>query len=143
MVYVYRGLYNGVLADYRIKSNSLTSLVFACWNGSAVPPAYSSCPLGNATFPAKATLSGKSTIQINRASDGYLLYSDGNSTFSATVFDSGQSSGIGSDRFQLTVYDKNSVLYKQVGTLADPPGPPYYNAIALQGGNVVIHGTAN
>ena len=30
MVYVYRGLYNGVLADYRIKSNSLTSLGFSC-----------------------------------------------------------------------------------------------------------------
>ena len=34
MVYVYRGLYNGVLADYRIKSNSLTSLGFQCWKTS-------------------------------------------------------------------------------------------------------------
>jgi hypothetical protein len=126
MVYVYRGLYNGVLADYRIKSNSLTSLTFACWNGSV----WTSCPLGNTVFPARATLAGKSTIQINRASDGYVLYSDGNSTFSATVEDSGQSSGIGSDKFAVTVYDKNSVLYKQVGV----PTPLY-----LQGGNVVIH----
>ncbi|MCA1683599.1 MAG: putative Ig domain-containing protein, partial [Actinobacteria bacterium] len=38
MVYVYRGLYNGQLADYRIKSNSLTSLGFSCWNGTAYGP---------------------------------------------------------------------------------------------------------
>ena len=125
MVYVYRGLYNGEPADYRIKSNSLTSLGFSCWNGTAYGP----CPLGNATFPAKATLEGKSTIQINRAKDGYVLFSDGNSNFSATVIDSGQSSGIGSDSYSLTVYDKNSVLYKSVPTAL------------LGGGNVVIHGS--
>jgi hypothetical protein len=124
MVYVYRGLYNGELADYRIKSNALTSLGFSCWNGTAYGP----CPLGNANFPAKATLAGKSTIQINRARDGYVLLSEGNSNFTATVIDSGQSSGIGSDRFALTVF---SVLYKSV--------PERF----LGGGNVVIHGTAN
>jgi hypothetical protein len=140
MVYVYRGLYNGVPADYRIKSNSLTLLGFSCWNAGLVPaPGYDVCPLGNATFPAKANLQGKSTIQINRASDGYVLYSDGNSTFNATVIDSGASSGIGSDRFQLIVYDKNSVIYKQAGDLGGPA--PYFNALTLQGGNVVIHGT--
>jgi hypothetical protein len=143
MVYVYRGLYNGVLADFRIKSNSLGSLGFQCWTGPLPPTtggAYGICPTGNATFPAKATLQGKSTIQINRASDGYVLYSDGNATFSATVIDSGQSSGIGSDRFELTVYDKNGVLYKQVGDLGG--SAPYFNAAVLNGGNVVIHGTA-
>jgi hypothetical protein len=126
MVYVYRGLYNGVLADFRIKSNSLTSLGFSCWNGTA----YATCPIGNTTFPAMAALQGKSTIQINRASDGYVLYSDGNSTFNASVIDSGQSSGIGSDSFSLTVYDKNGVLYKQIGVPV---------AALLGGGNVVIH----
>src|SRR5205823_8447301 len=129
MVYVYRGLYNGVMADYRIKSNSLTSLGFSCWNGTA----YAAWPIGSPTFPAKATLAGKSTIQINKASDGSVLYSDGNSTFTATVLDSGQSSGIGVDSFQLTVYDKNAVLYKQIGV----PTPLF-----LMGGNVVIHGNA-
>jgi hypothetical protein len=127
MVYVYRGLYpavGGVPADYRIKSNSLTTLAFSCWDGVT----WTSCPLNNTLFPARATLTGKSTIQINRASDGYVLYSDGNSTFSATVTDSGASSGIGSDSYQLTVYDKNAVLYKSVPTAL------------LQGGNVVIHG---
>jgi hypothetical protein len=124
MVYVYRGTYNGELADYRIKSNSLTSLGFSCWNGTAYGP----CPLGNATFPARATLEGKSTIQINRARDGYVMFSDGNANFSATVVDSGQSSGIGSDTYSLTVYDKNAVLYKSVPTTL------------LGGGNVVIHG---
>ena len=124
MVYVYRGLYNGVMADYRIKSNAVTSLGISCWNGSAYGP----CPPGNATFPAKATLQGKSTIQINRASDGYVLFSEGNANFAATVIDSGQSSGIGSDSYALTVYDKNGVLYKSVPTTL------------LGGGNIVIHG---
>jgi hypothetical protein len=132
MVYVYRGLYpavGGVPADYRIKSNSLNTLAFSCWDANATPaPTWTSCPLNNTMFPARATLTGKSTIQINRASDGYVLYSDGNSTFGATVTDSGASSGIGSDSYQLTVYDKNAVLYKSVPTAL------------LQGGNVVIHG---
>jgi hypothetical protein len=39
------------------------------------------------------------------------------------------------------VYDKNSVLYKQVGTLSGKRRTT--NAIVLQGGTVVIHGTAN
>jgi hypothetical protein len=128
MVYVWRGLYNGELADYRIKSNSLTSLGFSCWNGTA----YGTCPAGNATFPAKSALQGKSTILITRAKDGYILYSDGNSTFNATAADSGQSSGIGSDKYVLNVYDKNGVLYKQIGVPTE---------LVLQGGNVVIHGT--
>jgi hypothetical protein len=123
MVYVYRGMYNGVLVDYRIKSNSLTSLGFSCWNGTA----FGTCPLTGATYPSKATLEGKCTIQINRASDGSVLYSDGNSTFSSTVTDSGASSGIGSDDFSLTVYDKNAVRYKSVPSTL------------LSGGNVVIH----
>ena len=68
--------------------------------------------------------------QLTKASDGSLLYSDGNSTFKATAVDSGQSSGIGSDKWQLTVYDKNAVVFKQFGETT------------LQGGNVVIHGNA-
>src|SRR5205085_1231946 len=88
---------------------------------------------GSVTFPAKATLSGKATILITRASDGVVLYSDGSLSFTATAMDSGQSSGIGSDSFQLTVYDKNGVVYKQIGVA---------NAAMLQGGNVVIHGAA-
>ena len=86
------------------------------------------CPPGNATFPAKATLQGKSTIQINRASDGYVLFSEGSADFTATVIDSGQSSGIGSDSYALTLYDKNGVLYK------------FVPQTLLGGGNIVIHG---
>ena len=130
MVYVWRGLYNGELADYRIKSNSLTALGFSCWNGTK--QAYDTCPAGNATFPAKSALQGKSTIQVTRAKDGYILYSDGNSTFNATAVDSGQSSGIGSDTYVLNVYDKNGTVYKQIGVPTE---------LVLQGGNVVIHGT--
>jgi hypothetical protein len=123
MVYVYRGLYSGpctinhvsrtctnVPANFVIKSNSLNALQFA-----------------GTTYPMTATLQGKATIQINRASNGVQLYGDGNATFTATVVDSGKSSGIGSDKFALTVYGKNGVLYKSV------PVTP------LRGGNVVIH----
>jgi hypothetical protein len=110
MVYVYRGMYNGVLADYIIKSNALSALAFS-----------------GPTYPISATLQGKCNLQINRASDGVQLWGDGNATFVATVTDSGQSSGIGSDMFALTVYDKNGIRYKLV--------PTAY----LQGGNVVIH----
>ena len=47
--------------------------------------------------------------------------------FTATASDSGKSSGIGSDSFALTVYDKTPVLYKSVPTTL------------LGGGNVVEH----
>jgi hypothetical protein len=133
LVYVWRGVYNGTPADFVIKSNALTSLAFACWNGTA----YVTCPVGNNTYPAMSTLQGKATIQINRSSDGTSLYSDGSATFNGTVIDSGQSSGINSDLFTIKVYDKNGVLYKQVGDLGGIP--PYWNALYLKGGNVVIH----
>jgi hypothetical protein len=132
-VYVWRGTYNGVAADYVIKSNSLTSLAFQCWNGTA----YATCPTGNNTYPALSTLQGKNTIQINRASDGASLYSDGSATFNATVIDSGANSGIDSDRFTLKVWDKNGVLYRQIGNLDG--SPPYWGTVFLKGGNVVIH----
>jgi hypothetical protein len=110
MVYVYRGLYNGVAADFIIKSNSLTALRFS-----------------GTQYPISALLEGKCNIQINRAKDGASLYSDGNGTFSATATDSGQSSGIGADSFAITVYDKNGTVYKTVPTTI------------LSGGNVVVH----
>ncbi|HXF98940.1 MAG TPA: hypothetical protein VNJ46_10050, partial [Gaiellaceae bacterium] len=111
MVYVYRGLYSGVLADYVIKSNSLTALKFS-----------------GSSYPFSATLEGKCTIQINRASDGMQLYGDGNATFSATVEDTNANSGAGSDSYGiLRVYDKNGVLYKTVPKTL------------LGNGNVVIH----
>lgn len=109
MVYVYRGLYSGVPADFVIKSNALNALMFA-----------------GTEYPISAILQGKCTIQINRSSDGALLFSEGNATFQATVVDSGENSGSG-DAFSLVVYDKNGVVYKSV-----PTAP-------LQGGNIVIH----
>jgi hypothetical protein len=111
MVYIYRGLYEGVMADFMIKSNALSALSFV-----------------GANYPIEATLQGKCTIQIYRASDGVQLYGDGSATFIAKVIDSGNKSGIGSDKFSLTVYDKNGVLYKSVPQWA-----------LLQGGNVVVH----
>jgi hypothetical protein len=109
-VYVYRGTYNGVAADFIIKSNAITALAFVGSN-----------------YPITSTLQGKASIQINRASDGAQLSIDGNATFTATVLDSGQSSGIGADSLALIVYDKNGVTYKNVA------------ATLLGGGNVVIH----
>jgi hypothetical protein len=53
------------------------------------------------------------------------------------VIDSGQSSGINSDLFTIKVYDKNGVLYRQIGDLGG--SPPYWSALYLKGGNVVIH----
>ncbi len=109
MVYIYRGLYAGEPADFKIKSNAVNALAF-----------------DGAEFPVTAILQGKGTIQVNRSSDGAELYSEGNATFQATVVDSGETTGSG-DAFSLVVYDRNGVVYKSV------PATP------LQGGNVVIH----
>jgi hypothetical protein len=109
MVYVYRGLYNDVPADFIIRSNALNALAF-----------------DGTEFPISAILQGKCTIQINRSSDGAELYSEGNAAFQATVIDSGENSGSG-DSFSLVVYNKDGVSYKSVPTTP------------LQGGNVVIH----
>jgi hypothetical protein len=110
MVYVFRDSYNGVQADFVMKSSAITQLAF-----------------GGTAYPISATLQGKASIQIIGASDGALLYGDGNATFISQVVDSGKSSGIGSDSFSLAVYDKNGVQYKAVPTTV------------LSGGNVVVH----
>jgi len=109
MVYVYRGTYMGVAADFVIKTNAITALSFS-----------------GSSYPISATLEGKATYQINRASDGYQLFSEGGLKFTAKVTDSGKSSGIRLDKFALTLY-KNGGLYKSVPDSL------------LQGGNVVVH----
>ena len=110
MVYVYRAKYNGVSADFVIKSNALTGLQFT-----------------GTTYPISAILQGKVNVQVNRASDGYTLFSAGNYTFSTTVTDSGQSGATGK-LFSLMVYDSSGVPYHSVSA-----------GTALQGGNVVVH----
>ena len=110
MVYVYRALYNGVPADLIIKSNALTALQFTGTN-----------------YPISSTLQGKANVQVNRASDGVVLFSAGNYTFSSTVTDSGQNGATGK-QFSLTVYDPSGVPYHSVAA-----GTP------LQGGNIVVH----
>jgi hypothetical protein len=109
MVYVWRGLYGSVPADFKIKSNALDALSFT-----------------GSTYPISATLQGKCNIQVTKQSDGSSLFGSGGATFIARVTDSGKSSGIDSDLFELTVTD-NSATYKSV-----PPS-------LLKGGNVVIH----
>jgi beta-glucosidase len=106
LVYIFRGDYQGEQADFVIKSNSLNALAFS-----------------GSTFPIQATLQGKCTIQINRASDGVLLYSEGNATFQASFIDTDGED----DSFSLIVYLKNGVPYKQVPMTT------------LGGGNIVIH----
>jgi YVTN family beta-propeller protein len=110
MVYIYRALYNGVPADFIIKSNALSALQFS-----------------GTTYPISSTLQGKANVQVNRASDGYSLFSAGNYTFSATVTDSGQN-GTAGKQFSLIVYDSSGAPCHSV-----PAGT------SLQGGNVVVH----
>lgn len=124
MVYVYRDLYSGpctingvaqtctnVPATYVIKSNSLTALGFT-----------------GKVYPIKANLSGGATLQVNRASDGASIFSEGGGTFDATVTDTGTSSGIGLDDYSLTFTKKSGTSpFKYVPTSL------------LKGGNVVIH----
>jgi len=110
MVYIYRALYNGVPADFIIKSNALSALQFS-----------------GTTYPISSTLQGKANVQVNRASDGYTLFSAGNYTFSSTVTDSGQNGTTGK-QFSLIVYDSSGAPYHSVPA-----------ATALQGGNVVVH----
>lgn len=123
IVYVYRGLYTGpctidgvkltctnVPATWVIKSNAITGLAF---KGS--------------TYPITSTLQGKASLSIYRTSDGTSLFGAGNAKFTATVVDSGKSSGIGFDTFALTVFDSRGVLFKSVPTTL------------LGGGNVVVH----
>jgi hypothetical protein len=106
----YRGTYNGVAADFIVKSSSLSGLQIT---GSA--------------YPLTAVLQGKASIRIIRARVGVQLYHASGATFTATMVDSGKIHGIGSDCFALTVYDKNGVLLKSLP------------ASLLSGENVVIH----
>jgi hypothetical protein len=129
VVYIYRGLYSGtctiaktittctnVPVTYVIKSNSITALGFLNLGTTQYP------------WPIQSRMQGKATIQVNRSSDGALLWSEGNANFDSTVMDSGQSSGIGLDDFKLTVTrNGETVPYKDVATTK------------LGGGNVVIH----
>jgi hypothetical protein len=110
MVYVYRALYNGILADFILKSNALSALQFT-----------------GTTYPISSTLQGKANVQVNQASDGSTLFSTGNYAFSATVTDSGQN-GVTGKQFSLIVYDGSGVPFHQVAS--NTP---------LQGGNVVVH----
>lgn len=105
--YLWRRIYNGVPADFVVKSTALDALRFT----------------PGTTYPLSATLEGKATLQINRASDGLTLWSEGNATFSATATDSGTNA---TDTFALRVIDKNGVPYKS------------FEARPMQGGNLVV-----
>ncbi len=82
--------------------------------------------LTGSTYPLCATLAGKATYQVNRASDGASLYGKGGVDFTATVYDSGISSGRGVDKLTLTVTNGGTLLKTVSGNF-------------LSGGNIVIH----
>jgi hypothetical protein len=111
-VYVWRGTYGGVPADFIIKSNSLTALGFTV--------------TGTNAYPMTATLQGKSNIQVNRSKDGVQLASLGNIGFIATATDSGLPSSNSGDMLSLSI-DANSLASKSFGNTQ------------LGGGNIVIH----
>jgi len=83
---------------------------------------------GVETYQIKATLQGKANLQINRASDGSSLFSEGNASFIGTVTDSGASSGIGQDDYALTVTRSDGTTQFK-----------YVPVTKLGGGNVVVH----
>lgn len=122
-VYVWRGVHNGTLVDFIVKSSAITGLAF-------------SDELGNGTFPWRAMMTGKAAIRINRASDGAELLTDGNATFTLVAIDSGEASGIGVDSFAIRVLDKDDRQYKLVGRWS---GPTYESGVSLSGGNVMVH----
>jgi hypothetical protein len=97
LLYHYRSVYHGVLADFIIRSDAITALTF---DGS--------------TYPIAATLQGKGTIQVKQASNGALLYSDQRATFTARATDTGTAGKVGPDTFGLTVYSRNGALYATV-----------------------------
>jgi hypothetical protein len=114
MVYVWRGIYGNVPADFIIKSTSqnLTALSFSQTAG---------------TFPNSVLVQGGCVLQIIRQSDGTTIGGRGNLTFTLRAWDSGSSSGIGSDSFSLTVLDSSNNVIKTVGNTL------------LSGGDIVIH----
>ena len=107
LVYTYGDEYNGEAVEYKIKSSAVNALA-----------------LDGNSFPVSASLQGKATLKIVRASDGVTLYSDGNATFLATVVDGDANAA---DTFALVVYDKRGVEIKNVP------------ATQLGGGNVLAH----
>ena len=73
-----------------------------------------------------STLQGKCNVQINRASDGVALASEGNDTFIATATDTGLPSSNAGDALTLTL-SGSSLTTKS------------FTNLPLNGGNEVIH----
>ena len=92
---------NGSL-DYIIKSNAWTGLAFSGTN--------------------KASFQGKANVKTYDPATGVTTDLGGNFTFVVKVVDNGSSG----DTYQITVYDKDGLLYHQAGPAA------------LSGGNIVV-----
>jgi hypothetical protein len=113
MVYIWRGTYNNVPADFIIKSNALTALSFS--------------PSGASAY--SATLQGKCSYTVVSEVDGSQLYSEGNDTFSATATDgdNGASQNASADSFALTTFRSGNQQLHPIATTA------------LGGGNIAAH----
>jgi hypothetical protein len=111
---VWRGTYNGVAADFIIKSNAPASLVFTVSSASSYT----------------ATLQSKCTCSIVSALNGIQLYGERKDTCTATVTDGHNGAGqqnSSSDSFVLLAFQRGSVKLHPIST------PP------LRGGNDVVH----
>jgi hypothetical protein len=113
MVYVWRGTYHGVPADFIIKSNALSTLTLSK-NGAS---SYS------------ATLQGKCSYTVVSEVDGRQLYGEGNDTFSATATDgdNGLSQSSAADSFALTTFQSGNTKLHPIATTP------------LGGGNIAVH----
>jgi hypothetical protein len=128
MVYIWRGIYSGtctspsggtatysnVPVTYKIKSNALTFLGFR------------SLATSGSGYPYEAALQGGANLQLTRQSDGVVICSEGGSTFTAKVVDTGLPSSNVGDTFYLTYSGKTF-------------SKAFANALPLNGGNIVIH----
>ncbi len=108
VVYLFRGVYDGVDATFKIKSNALSGLAFS-----------------GKSYPISATLAGSCSITVVDGKDN-VLFGDGNWRFTATVTDTDRNPGTGSDSFAITIWNKDNQLYKKVP------------ATLLSGGNIMV-----
>ena len=116
LVYNWLGKVNGVTANFRIKSNQISSLQFS-----------------GLLYPMGGTMNGKASLEVTRASDGASLPGGmGNLSLTLKVVDS--NSKTTPDTFLLNVYNGNT-LVKSVSTTGTPAGTP----LPTQGGEIVLH----
>lgn len=114
-LFIYRLMEGSNQVQYVVKSNS--------WAGGGLT-------FNVNTDSAKATFTGKATVQkyVNGVLD--MTFSGGNHTFTVDVFDGDLKSPKQRDTYAITIRNSSNVVVKQLGTRAAP--------IPLGGGNVLV-----